>query len=243
MPTIEPLLTVSALPFAASVRMQWQRKARTNLTERGYLHIHNCFEKAFAEAAYTELKNDIRYSSHLDGKSEDFGFLRYWERDLSDSVEKCCGFLMNDTFLNLLASLTGARVTVTRKPTPFIMRLGDSIVAHDDCSDYPSNCLSAVLHFSKDWKRAFGGNTIVGAVKSVETERALDGSDHRRWVFSNRRSILTPVFNSLVLISLRPGMAHKVTRIRVDCLRLTIASTYGFEAVDSCHRQRLDPRL
>jgi hypothetical protein len=64
------------------------------------------------------------------------------------------------------------------------MKLGDCIVAHDDCSDYPSNRFSAVLHFSKAWKKEFGGNTIIGEVKRIEMSESLQDASAGQWIFS-----------------------------------------------------------
>ena len=200
--------------------------SRTLLADRGYLRIDKCFDESLAECTYSELKEDTRYSRIEDNPADDYGVLHCNEKYLSPGVEKCCDFLKSPLFLAWLARLMGDEVRVTRQPSPFKMEFGDCIVAHDDCSDYPSNRASAVLHFSKAWKRQFGGNTVVGEVERIEIVQ-----NKRRWLFSSKRSVIVPAFNSLMLIALRPGLAHKVTHVRVNQPRLTIVATYGLKAM------------
>jgi hypothetical protein len=203
-------------------------ETRSFLAAHGYLRINNCFDAALAESAHAELKEDGRYTRMEKETATDYGVLRYEGRP-SPCVEQCCNFLKGPLFLNWLSQLLGSRLCVTRRPSPFRMKLGDCIVAHDDCSDYTSNRFSAVLHFSKAWKREFGGNIIIGEVKRIEMSESPQDASGRRWIFSEKRSVVVPAFNSLVLIALKPGLAHKVTRVRVDDVRLTIVATYGLD--------------
>jgi hypothetical protein len=111
------------------------------------------------------------------------------------------------------------------------MERGDRVIMHDDVLNSPLNRVSVVLHLSKNWKRGFGGNTVVGSVKRVENLH-FGASEYRehRWVLSNKRSVLTPAFNSLLLIALRPGMAHGVTTLRSNACRVSITCVYALDA-------------
>ena len=202
--------------------------ARSFLSERGYLRVDQCFDDAVAEGTRVELKQDARYARMERDLAGDYGVL-HCEGELSPCVGQCCHFLKGPVFLDWLTGLLGSKVCITRHPSPFRMKLGDRIVAHDDCSDYPLNRFSVVLHFSKSWKKQFGGNTVIGEVKRIETIRSEKGESRRHWIFTAKRSVLVPVFNSLVLIALRPGMAHKVTEVRAKADRLTIVATYGLD--------------
>ncbi len=204
------------------------RQARATLAQHGYLRIDSCLDDALAECTYSELLKDPRYVQTEDSKAGEYGVLECTEDQPSPGVEECSNFLRGPSLLEWLGRLVGKKLKITRQPSPFRMKQGDCIVAHDDCTDYPSNRLSAVLHFSKAWRRQFGGNLIVGHVKRIETSPP-SANGGRRWVFSSNRSVVVPVFNSLVLIALKPGLAHKVTRVRGDNPRLTIVATYGLE--------------
>jgi 2OG-Fe(II) oxygenase superfamily len=203
-------------------------RTRVALTTWGYVRVDGCFDETLAERTLSELKEDPRYFRIGDELAKDYGQLQYWQEKLSPGVARCCAFLKSPSFLGWLTRLEGHKVQVTRQPSPFKMDLGDRIVPHDDCSDYPSNRFSVVLHFSKGWNRRFGGNTLIGKVKRIETMTSERGGK-RRWIFSSQRSVVVPLFNSLVLIALRPSMAHAVTRVRVNHPRLTIIATYGVE--------------
>jgi len=215
-------------PQFSRENLNYLSEARSSLVAHGYLRVDNCFGAALAEGTHDELKEDARYTRMKEGAATGYGVLQYEGRP-SPCVEQCCDFLKGPLFMDWLAQLLGSKVCVTRQPRPFRMKLGDCIVAHDDCSDYPSNRFSAVLHFSKAWKREFGGNTIIGEVKRIEMSKSPQDTGGRRWIFAEKRSVVVPVFNSLVLIALKPGLAHKVTRVRVDDVRLTIVATYGLD--------------
>jgi hypothetical protein len=134
-------------------------------------------------------------------------------------------------FRSWLAQLVGHPLQTVKPPTLFRMERGDRIVRHDDVLDSPLNRVSVVLHLSKNWRREFGGNTVLGEVKRVENER-FGKSEYfqHRWVFSAKRSVLMPAFNSLFVIQLKPGMAHGVTALRATACRVSIVSLYGLEA-------------
>lgn len=220
------LYTPWQMPLVSFAETDLQ-SVRSALFQRGYLRIQNCLDRALAESTYLELLQDRRYIQTADSRAAAYGALECTSSGPSLGVEKCSEFLKSSPFLEWLGQLMGDKLKVTRQPVPFRMKIGDCIVQHDDCSDYPSNRLSAVLHFSKAWKREFGGNLIVGQAERIEAAQASAVNSVRRWVFSRKRSMLVPVFNSLVLIALKPGLAHKVTRVREDVLRLTIVATYG----------------
>lgn len=225
-PANPPASTLSA-EFYRNTSPDGLLQGRTILATYGYLRINKCLNNTLAECTHSELKEDTRYKRMEGEQGRDYGVLRC-EGELSPCVKECCDFLKGPLFLEWLAGLLGSKVYVTRRPTPFKMKLGDCIVAHDDCSDYPSNRFSAVLQFSKAWKKEFGGNTVIGEVKRTEAVQSPRGGG-RRWIFSAKRSVVVPLFNSLVLIALRPGMAHSVTRIRANNVRLTIVATYGLD--------------
>lgn len=204
------------------------------LSQRPYGRVFDFLNAEIAEGAYQELMKDPRYQ-RTDKMAEPtgvgLGYLMSIDRSLSPKVQKCCEVLTSMDFLSWLTRLIEGPLQIARPPTLVRMERGDRVTVHDDILNYPLNRVSVVLHLSKNWKRGFGGNTVVGPVKRVENLR-FGTSEHleHRWVLSNKRSVLTPAFNSLLLIALRPGMAHGVTTLRSDACRVSITSVYALDA-------------
>jgi Rps23 Pro-64 3,4-dihydroxylase Tpa1-like proline 4-hydroxylase len=208
-----------------------------SLKQQAYIRINDFLDTEVAEHAYTELIEDPRYirvgeaAKTVDSPSYQLGILKSVNQSLSPNVQRCCDLLTGNAFRGWLSLLIGSPLRVVKPPSLFRMERGDRIERHDDISDQPLNRFSVVLHLSKNWKRNFGGNTVLGWVKRVEYARVSEnGYLDRRWVFSRQRSVLTPTFNSLTVIALRPGMAHDVTDIRVKAYRVSIVGLYALKA-------------
>ena len=180
------------------------------------------------------MRSGLLYA-RMDGERADspgglrIGVVKPVDPHLSPCVRDCCALLGSTEFVRWLGSLAAAPLRPTKQPTLFRMQRGDAIDVHDDVSDQAANRLSAVLHLSNNWRREFGGNTVVGSVTRIENCKSPDGYPMRRWVFSKQRSVLSPIFNSMMILALKPGMAHGVTPIRGDVFRLTLVATYAHD--------------
>lgn len=204
------------------------------LSSRPYGRVFDFLNAEIAEGAYHELMEDSRYQ-RTDKMAEPtgvgLGYLRSIDQSLSPKVQRCCEVLTNMGFRSWLTRLIGSPLQIARPPTLVRMERGDRVIMHDDVLNSPLNRVSVVLHLSKNWKRGFGGNTVVGPVERVENLGFGTGEHlEHRWVLSNKRSVLTPTFNSLLLIALRPGMAHGVTTLRSDACRVSITCVYALDA-------------
>jgi len=215
------------LPFS---QFDISENANVILQQHGYLRFREYLNPLLACAVRREMLDQSRYqrADRQDNGPVGFriGVIKPTSISLSPAVESCCVFLRSRAFIRSLETLVSMPLRAAKEPALFRMQRSDSIEVHDDICDDPLNRLSAVLHLSKDWKREFGGNLVIGRVQRIEIKESSNGYSMRRWYFSNERSVLTPIFNSLMLILLRPGMAHGVTPIVVNCERLTIAATY-----------------
>jgi hypothetical protein len=204
------------------------------LEQKGYVRVLNFLDAAVAEGAYRELTEDQRYVRTDRSTAADkptgyrLGILKSVLQTLSPNVQGCCDLLTGADFLHWLSRLNGHPVQVSKPPTLFRMERGDRIERHDDVSDRPLNCISATLHLSKYWKREFGGNTVLGEVKRIDSVH-LGEYLGQRWVFSVKRSVLPPIFNSLNIIALKQGMAHGVTGIKAGAYRVSIVCLYAAE--------------
>lgn len=207
-------------------------EASYHLTQKGYVRVLDFLDVEVAEAAYIELMEDQHYArtdrSTRGNTSTGYrlGILKSTFQKLSPNVQMCCDLLTSANFLSWLSRLSGQPLQVSKPPTLFRMERGDRIERHDDVSDHPLNRLSAVLHLSKNWKSSFGGNTVLGVVKRIDSVR-LGEYRGQSWVLSGKHSTLTPVFNSLNVIALKPGMAHGVTSIKVEACRVSIVCLYA----------------
>jgi hypothetical protein len=112
------------------------------------------------------------------------------------------------------------------------MGRGDRICLHDDLSD-PVHRVAIILNLSKNWRRSFGGNTIVGPVARIEDlpTPAEIPFQLKRWFLTPYRSVLTPRFNSLLVIAIEKGLAHGVSRVLVNRERLSLVSIFGCQDV------------
>ena len=220
-------------PCGDLIRLE-KYSACNSLSRCAYFRVPNFLETDIAEGAYGELINDARYvrTDRMPNPTGiGLGILKPVDQCLSPNVQKCCDLLTSNEFRSCLAASIGQKLQVAKPPTLFRMEKGDRIVRHDDVLASPSNCISVVLHLSKNWKRQYGGNTVLGYVQRVEEVRpALREYSQHRWVFSTRRSVLSPAFNSLLIIALRKGMAHGVTTVRAHAYRVSIVCLYGREA-------------
>ena len=207
------------------------------LSQSAYFRVPNFLQTDIAEGAYAELINDPRYV-RTDRMPKPtgigLGILKSVDECLSANVQKCCDLLTSNEFRSCLAASIGQKLQVVKPPTLFRMELGDRIVRHDDVLATPLNRISVVLHLSRNWRRQFGGNTVLGHVQRLEeVPSAFSEYPHHRWVFSAKRSVLIPTFNSLLVIALRKGMAHAVTPVRASAYRVSIVCLYGREANDT----------
>lgn len=208
--------------------------AGTLLEQKGYVRVLNFLDAEVAEGVYRELMEDQRYvrTDRSIGADKPTGYrlgiLKSVLQTLSPNVQRCCDLLTSADFRLWLSRLNGHPVQVSKPPTLFRMERGDRIERHDDVSDSPLNCISATLHLSKNWKREFGGNTVLGEVNRIDRVR-LGEYQGQHWVLSAKRSVLPPVFNSLNVITLKPGMAHGVTGIKARAYRVSIVCLYAAE--------------
>jgi hypothetical protein len=204
------------------------------LSRKSYLRVLNFLNTDVAASAYSELVEDRRYM-RTDRMAKPtgigLGILKSTDESLSPVVQKCYDLLTGADFRSWLAELIGQQLQTVKPPTLFRMELGDRIIRHDDVLHSPLNRVSVVLNLSKTWRREFGGNTVLGYVKRVEDVLSAQGEyQEHRWVFSPRRSVLVPAFNSLLVIALKQGMAHGVTTVRTNkAYRVSIVCLYGLK--------------
>ena len=205
--------------------------ARNSLRRNAYFRIPNFLDTDIAEGAYAELIDDslyVRTDRLAKRTGGGFGVLKSIDERLSTNVQKCCDLLTSNEFRSSVASYVGQKLQVVRGPTLYRMEPGDRLVTHDDVLASPLNRISVVLHLSKNWKREFGGNTVLGYVQRIEEVRSATSEyAQHRWVLSTKRRVLSPAFNTLLIIALRKGMAHGVTGVRVHKYRVSITCLYG----------------
>lgn len=205
--------------------------ARNSLKRSAYFRISNFLDTDIADGAYAELINDslyVRMDRLHKPTGAGFGVVKSIDECLSTNVQKCCDLLTSNEFRSCLGVCIGQKLQVVRGPTLYRMEPGDRIITHDDVLASPLNRISVVLHLSRNWKREFGGNTVLGNVQRIEELRSATSEYvQHRWVFSTNRSVLSPAFNSLLMIALRKGMAHGVTAVRAHAYRVSITCLYG----------------
>lgn len=201
---------------------------------KAYIRVLDFLDAEVAERAYFELIEDPRYvrvdADAEKGRSARYrlGILKNIDRSLSPNVQMCFQLLTGIDFQIWLSQLIGYPLETVQPLRLFRLERGDRIVTHDDILDHPLNRISAVLHLSKNWKREFGGNIIFGEVERVENVR-LGGNLGHRWVLSQSRTVLTPIFNSLIVNALRPGTAHAVSTVYAKAGRVSIAALYALK--------------
>jgi hypothetical protein len=133
-----------------------------------------------AEGAYAELMEDPRYvrtDKMAQPTGIGLGILKSIDQRLTPNVQNCCDVLTSIAFRSGLTQLVGDPLLIVKPPTLFRMERGDRIVRHDDVLDSPLNRVSVVLHLSKNWRREFGGNTVLGKLHdaSLQSETGDDG--------------------------------------------------------------------
>lgn len=184
-----------------------------------HLRIENFLCEDLAEAARVELLSKENYSP-VPG----LGFLKpLHQHQTAVSLLKCCDILKCAKFLGWLSAIDEQPLRLVEQPAFFRMEHGNRIKVHDDVSFSPKSRLSVVIHLSRNWQRGDGGNTVIGPAKIIRPRSP--GADVE-WVFSGKRSILSPVFNSIVILRLGLGLAHCVTPIRGERTRLSIVARY-----------------
>ncbi|TFF34579.1 hypothetical protein [Mucilaginibacter psychrotolerans] len=204
------------------------------------LVLNDFFDPGFAEAVESELRNNIIY------EEVDFGGvtrLRRGERELGDAyfgelinqegkgsvhLGELMKLMQSQCFVDFLSGVFGEEIIFVRPGTPYLMGKGDKICLHDDLSDETHSC-AVVFNFSKGWKRAYGGNTIVGNVKREEdiyTPPEVPFQLTKKVLYNNFK-MHTPKFNSCLLIKIAQGLAHGVTQIKADNERFSFVAIYS----------------
>jgi hypothetical protein len=212
-----------------------------HLGQRRYLRFPNFLRLEVAEALYQELCYGLKYE-----RVNIANVTRQWrgERELGDAyfgnlqtregwhtpelVNACYELFAHPWFVDLLSRIAGSSITFLRPATPYCLKNGDRICLHDDLSD-SRHRISVVLSLTKNWRREYGGNTVIGQVLRTEE---LPTPPHipfqlRRWFVGRSKSILTPRFNSLLVIRLGADVAHGVTQLQVSRPRLSLVNIYG----------------
>ena len=191
-----------------------------------FIQIPGFLECELAEQAHKELLLESPFT-----KVAGLGFLKVNPHmAIPRHVKICCDILTSLELAGWLSGLTGEEVRPVRLPGLFRMEGGDRILVHDDVSHSPLSRFSVVLHLSKNWKRQYGGNTVVGVARKTTTFMTEHGP-MQQWIFGNKRSVLSPKFNSITVLRLRSGLAHGVTPIVGPQPRLSIVEHY--EAVQA----------
>lgn len=211
------------------------------LGNRRYARFSNFLKPEVAEAVYQELSRGLRYE-----RVDIAGITRLWrgERETGDAyfgllltqdgwhrseaVQACYDLFAHPWLESVLSRIMGSPISFMRPATPYRMERGDRICMHDDLSD-PLHRVAIVLNLSKNWQRTYGGNTIVGPVKRIEelpTPVEIP-FQLQRWFLAPSKSVLTPRFNSLLVVAIEKGVAHGVTPIQADYPRLSLVSIYG----------------
>jgi len=215
-------LIVSAPPRFAAVRP---------IGRRQYLRVDGFLTPDAAEAVYEELSADDNFERLNAARSgspslRSFGALQLREgRRAAEPIQSCFVLFTHPWFEDLISRLVGEQVRCLRPPRAYRLSRGDRLEVHDDLFDHRHRA-SVVLSFAKGWRRSYGGNTLVGRVARVEESRG-SSAINCRWVLSRSNTLLTPRFNSLIIIPLRPELAHAVTTVKANLPRISIASIYG----------------
>ncbi|WP_084460558.1 2OG-Fe(II) oxygenase [Nocardia kruczakiae] len=135
-------------------------------------------------------------------------------------------FLTSPGWLERLSGWFGQPIQVLRPPTPYRLDARDYVDPHDDCPA-PEYTLSVSLNLTDGWRPSDGGETVVGLVDHVEEY------DHpewfmplNRWHIGDERHVVTPTFNSALLLPLSPRRAHAVRTV-THGPRYSITTLYG----------------
>ncbi len=211
------------------------------LCEQRYVRFTNFLQSDVAEEVYRELHDGLKYE-----RVDIAGITRQWrgQRELGDAyhgvlqthegwqtsevVQACYDLFTHPWFEELLSRLIGCPIISLRPATPYRLEYDDRICLHDDLSD-PCHRVSVVLSLTKDWRREYGGNTVIGKVTRIEDLPTPPEIPFqlRRWYLSRSKAVLTPEFNALTVMRLAPGLAHGVTPVRTDQVRLSLVNIYG----------------
>lgn len=198
---------------------------------RRYLRIDDFLTPSVAETVYEELSDDnkfenLSFTQNRSPNLKSFGALRVRQGcHASEPVQRCFGLFTHPWFEGLVSRLSGERVCCLRPPRAYRLSRGDRLEVHDDLFD-SRHRISVVLSLAKGWRRSYGGNTLVGQVARVEESQSSSATT-RRWVLNNSNALLTPRFNSLIIIRLGSDLAHAVTSIKANLPRISVASIYG----------------
>lgn len=211
------------------------------LGKQRYVKFTNFLQPDVAKAVHYELHDGLKYE-----RVDYAGLSRQWraERQLGDVyfgslqthegwqtsevVQACYDLFAHSWFEDLLSRLMGCPIVFLRPATPYRLEYDDRICLHDDLSD-PCHHVSVVLGFTKDWRREYGGNTVIGEVTRIEDLPTPPEIPFqlRRWYLGRSRAVLMPEFNALTVMRLAPGLAHGVTPVRAHRVRLSLVSIYG----------------
>lgn len=198
---------------------------------RRYLRIDDFLIPHVAEAIYGDLRDETKFEKlntavNISPDLKAFGALRVREGcNTPGIVQTCFDLLAHHWFEEFISRIVDDRVICIRPARAYRMNQGDYIAVHDDLFD-PCHRVSVVLNFTKEWRRSYGGNTLVGQAAKVEK---LSNSSRitQRWVLDKTNAILTPRFNSLTIIQLKPNLAHAVTTVKTDIPRISVVCIYG----------------
>jgi hypothetical protein len=147
--------------------------------------------------------------------------------ELHPAVRSCCNVLAGPKTSSLVTNFVGSPASPVESFKFFRMRRYDYIATHDDVVDHV-NRIAVVLDLTLGWRRCFGGNTVVGVASRTEGNKRTEMCYSPRWVFDSHRSVLLPKFNSLLILPVRRGFAHRITPICSDHPRLMIQLFYKY---------------
>ncbi|MBL7913970.1 MAG: hypothetical protein JNL49_02895 [Bacteroidia bacterium] len=221
------------------IQTNWQNK-NIRLGDKPCLSLTDFFVTEFADALYNELKDSLTYQKvNLNGVTK----LNRGERELGDTyfgkflvkqekeinaINTLLRLSESQEFLHFLSNIMQEEIIFLRPGTPYLMNEGDKICIHDDMSD-PIHSCAVVFNFTKNWQKGYGGNTIVGTVlREVDIVTPPEVPFQLTKLFLKKeKKIITPRYNTCLILKLKKGFGHGVSQIKSNKNRLSFVTIYG----------------
>jgi len=226
------------------IQTKWLN-SNIRLGNQSCLLLNDFFITEFATSLHNELEKSIKYQLvNLNGVTK----LSRGERELGDSyfgellakptkeiiaTKALLRLLESTEFLGFLSRIVEEELIFLRPGTPYLMQEGDKICIHDDMSDQIHTC-AIVFNFTTNWKKSYGGNTIVGDVlREIDLETPPEVPFQLTKLYLKKGiKILTPRFNSCLIIKLKKGLGHGVSQLKTNKNRLSFVTIYGSKNKD-----------
>ncbi|MDP4500507.1 2OG-Fe(II) oxygenase [Nonomuraea turcica] len=213
------------------------------LRDRAFLRVTDFLVPEAAEALCHELETHLEYERVEYGEltrlwrgarpvgDPYFGpLLRKPAAATNDLAYEALTVFESPWFIEWLSAVTDTEVCFLRPPTAYRLEAGDRICLHDDMTN-PVHAFSVAYNLTPGWRQGQGGETRVGRVVRKRPAPTPPDCpiDLHYWEVRPDAEILTPIFNSILLIKLSTEYAHSVEPVS-GAPRHSITTIYGRSA-------------